>query len=125
MSVDGIAPAVERILGDFAREIEGDARRAVQAAGRETARLLRDTSPRDSGEYAAGWRYRTEAGVGPLGYYVRVYNASKPSLTHLLEYGHEMWAHGSDTGGTVAARPHIGPAADAAAQILLREAMRP
>lgn len=125
VTVDDFSPAVERILEDFAREVEGDMRRAVQAAGRETVQLLRETSPRESGAYAEGWRYRTEAGLGPLGYYVRVYNAAKPSLTHLLEYGHELWAHGADTGRAVPGSPHIEIAADTAVQVLLREAMRP
>jgi hypothetical protein len=66
------------------------------------AKDLRETSPKDTGEYAKGWAYRQEA---PGSY--RVYNKKKPQLTHLLEHGHAKRG-----GGRVEGRPHIKPAVD-------------
>ena len=77
---------------------------AIDEAARETAKAmaadLRETSPKDTGEYAKGWTHRKEA---PGSY--RVYNKKKPQLTHLLEHGHAKRG-----GGRVEGRPHIKPA---------------
>lgn len=125
MTVDEFSPAVEKILDQFLRDVQGDMRAAVQEGGRAAVDFLKANSPRGSGEYAQGWRYRTEAGLGPTGYYVRVFQAAKPSLTHLLEFGHREYDFGGNaTGGTVAGHPHIEPAADVAAQVIVREASR-
>lgn len=125
MTVDEFGPAVEKILDQFLRDVQGDMRAAVQEGGRAAVDFLRANSPRDSGEYTQGWRYRTEAGLGPTGYYVRVFQAAKPSLTHLLEFGHREYDFGGNaTGGTVPAHPHIEPAADVAAQVIVQEASR-
>ena len=79
---------------------------AIDEAARETAKAmaadLRETSPKDTGEYAKGWTHRKEA---PGSY--RVYNKKKPQLTHLLEHGHAKRG-----GGRVEGRPHIKPAED-------------
>lgn len=57
-------------------------------------------TPELTGEYAAGWTERQEWKRGGS---VRViYNAKKPQLTHLLEYGHK-----NDDGKTVGRRQHI------------------
>lgn len=77
---------------------------AIEEAVTETAKNLaadlRETSPKDTGDYAKGWRYRKEA---PGRY--RVYNKDKPQLTHLLEKGHAKRG-----GGRVEAKVHIKPA---------------
>lgn len=60
---------------------------------------LKSSSPRNSGKYAKGWR-KTKEGSSVI-----LYNATKPSLTHLLEKG-----HAKRNGGRVKAQPHIQPA---------------
>ena len=88
---------------------------AIDEAARETAKAmaadLRETSPKDTGEYAKGWTYRKEA---PGSY--RVYNKKKPQLTHLLEHGHAQRG-----GGRVEGRPHIKPAEERHAPQLERK----
>lgn len=44
-----------------------------------------------------------------------VANATAPSLTHLIEKGHELFVYGEDTGRRTQARPHIREAYEAAA----------
>lgn len=73
---------------------------AVEETAKNLAADLRETSPKDTGVYAKGWRYRKEA---PGRY--RVYNKDKPQLTHLLEKGHAKRG-----GGRVEAKIHIKPA---------------
>lgn len=59
---------------------------------------LKSSSPRNSGKYAKGWRKTSDGSA------VILFNATKPSLTHLLEKG-----HAKRNGGRVAAQPHIQP----------------
>ncbi len=98
---------VDKLAGEIVLAIQTytqDVSEAVDEAARETAKAiaadLRETSPKDTGEYAKGWTARKE---GP-GRYV-VYNKKKPQLTHLLEHG-----HAKSSGGRVEGRPHIKPA---------------
>lgn len=70
-------------------------KRAMQLRGR-----LRDLSPKDTEGYANGWRVKTAQRNGEK---VKIiYNAKKPWLTYLLEYGTRK----------MKARQHIRRAAD-------------
>jgi hypothetical protein len=100
---------VDELAGEIVLAIQAyteDVSEAIDQAARDTAKAmaqdLRETSPKDTGEYAKGWTYRKEA---PGSY--RVYNKKKPQLTHLLEHGHAKAG-----GGRVEGIPHIKPAQD-------------
>ena len=100
---------VDELAGEIVLAIQAyteDVSEAIDQAARDTAKALakdlRETSPKDTGEYAKGWTARKE---GP-GRYV-VYNKKKPQLTHLLEHGHAKAG-----GGRVEGIPHIKPAED-------------
>lgn len=68
-------------------------KRALQLKGK-----LQELSPKKSGDYAKGWRIKTAQRNHEK---VKVlYNAEKPWLTFILEYGT----------GSAKARPHIRPA---------------
>lgn len=112
VDASGFGAAFDDILDDFFRECAVDSKKAVSATGRELVNDLKESSPSKTGKYSSGWRMRTEFDSFG-GYYVRVYNVTKPSLTHLLEFGH---------GGPrpAGAHPHIGPAADKAQGSLLQ-----
>jgi hypothetical protein len=121
VDASGFGDAFEGILDDFMDQCTLDAKKAVQKGGNACKKQLQATTdPRMTGEYAAGWRMRTDNDRFG-GYYVRVYNASKPSLTHLLEFGHEKFIHGRDTGERVPAHPHIEPAYETGAETILKE----
>lgn len=121
VDASGFGDAFEGIFDDFLRECDADVKKAVQKGGDECKKQLQATEdPRQTGEYAEGWRMRSENDFFG-GYYVRVYNTSKPSLTHLLEFGHEKWVHGVDTGERVPGHPHIEPAYEAGAEKIMRE----
>ena len=100
---------VDELAGEIVLAIQAyteDVSEAIDQAARDTAKAmaqdLRETSPKDTGEYAKGWTHRKEA---PGSY--RVYNKKKPQLTHLLEHGHAKAG-----GGRVEEIPHIKPAQD-------------
>ena len=82
----------------------------IQATADSVVKDLKDTSPKQTGKYAKGWKsdMHHAADGSP---YVRVHNATKPGLTHLLEHGH---------GGEhpVHAKPHIEAAYYAAVRHL-------
>lgn len=120
VTADTFMPAVEKIMDDALRGVDADILAAVTAAGAAGAEAAREGSPRDTGAYAGGWTWELEP-VGGAGRYVRVFNRAKPSLTHLLELGHDEYDFsGRATGSRVPGRPHIAPAADAAAEAFER-----
>ncbi len=100
VKVDDLAGEIVLAVRTYTEEVGA----AIEEAVKETAQALiadlRETSPKDTGEYAKGWTAKKE---GP-GRYV-VYNKKKPQLTHLLEHGHAKAG-----GGRVEGRPHIKPA---------------
>lgn len=96
---------IDQILNAYKTEVEEAVQKAQKEAAKETAAMLRATSPRSKkgrkGQYAKGWSFR-KYGTG----YV-TYNRTDPQLTHLLENGHEHFSHGHATGTRAKANPHI------------------
>lgn len=109
----GLTSAIGAILDDFGREEVEGAKRAVRKGARAAVDELRAGSPKESGEYASGWR-ASVSGQSGAGLSMVVHNAAKPSLTHLLELGHRQFWMGHDTGRRTPGIPHIDPAAKAA-----------
>src|SRR5690606_18541713 len=100
---------VDELAGEIVLAIQAyteDASEAIDQAARDTAKAmaqdLRETSPKDTGEYGKGWTHRKEAPGSD-----RVYNKKKPQLTHVVEHGHAKAG-----GGRVEGIPHIKPAED-------------
>src|SRR5690606_30840215 len=102
IKVDDLAGEIVLAVRTYTEEVGAAIEEAVKETAQDLAAVLRETSPKDTGEYAKGWTARKE---GP-GRYV-VYNKKKPQLTHLLEHG-----HAKSSGGRVEGIPHIKPAED-------------
>src|SRR5690606_10167651 len=100
VKVDDLAGEIVLAVKTYTEEVGAAIEEAVKETAQAMAADLRETSPKDTGEYAKGWTHRKEA---PGSY--RVYNKKKPQLTHLLEHGHAKRG-----GGRVEGRPHIKPA---------------
>ncbi len=99
--------ALNAILREYGDKAIWAIQDAATKAGKEAAKTLRETSPKKDGKYAKGWTTKTEN--ERMRTVTIVYNKSKPSLTHLLEFG-----HANDNGGRTPAHPHIAPANDEA-----------
>lgn len=112
IKIDALADAVAKELAAYSQECMDELKDEIQKVAKEAVKELKSTSPKDSGEYAAGWTSRVEY-ESQDDIRVSVYNRKKPQLTHLLEDG-----HAKVTGGRVAGQPHIGPAEDNAAKKL-------
>ena len=100
IKVDDLAGEIVLAVKTYTEEVGAAIEEAVKETAQALVADLRETSPKDTGEYAKGWTARKE---GP-GRYV-VYNKKKPQLTHLLEHGHAKAG-----GGRVKGIPHIKPA---------------
>lgn len=110
------------VLMELCRETAEDDQEAletnVKAAGDHAVAELRGHAwKHDYGKYNKGWR--SDYRVTPTGHArATVHNTTQPSLTHLLENGHEMFINGHDTGRRVPAYKHIEPAYENARGIL-------
>ena len=100
IKIDDLVGEIVLAVRTYTEEVGAAIEEAVKKTAQALTADLRETSPKDTGEYAKGWTAKKE---GP-GRYV-VYNKKKPQLTHLLEHGHAKRG-----GGRVEGRPHIKPA---------------
>lgn len=112
MSEIDIASEITKALQDYSNEVALAVDKEAKKAASKLARELRDTSPRRNHSrkhYADGWKQRQTEKSKTVSEYT-VYNADKPGLTHLLEFGHAI------NGGTqrVKAYPHIAQAEEKA-----------
>lgn len=109
---------LSQILNDYERDLNEQVIKDITKAGQDAAKYTRENSPKDSGNYAQGWRYATDDSAE--GFTATVYNAGKhKSLTHLLEHGHEQFYMGQDLGYRQPGKPHIEPAYERAKSELL------
>lgn len=103
-SVNDLADTILDELQQYSQDVTDSLKKEIKQVAKETVSELKQTSPRNTGKYANGWKSRTEyEGLDDIR--VIVYNSKKPQLTHLLENGHAKAA-----GGRVNGIPHIGPA---------------
>lgn len=103
--------SVERMATAILKELASVSDEAIDALKVESKRdaenaknKLQSTSPRLTGSYQKGWRYRVSY-ESAEDIRVTVFNATDYQLTHLLENGHAT-ANGS---GRVAGIEHIAP----------------
>lgn len=104
IKVSELAQAVAQELADYSEDVTDGVKKEVKQVAKDVVTELKQTSPRNSGDYAKGWKSRVEY-ESPEDIRVRVYNSKKPQLTHLLEDG-----HAKQNGGRVNGIPHIRPA---------------
>ena len=107
VSLEDLGMALQVLCSDFERELEEQARDDVDAAAKVCEEQLHETSPKKTGKYADGWTTSDDS-EGAYGYAVRVHNAKKPGLAHLLSKGHAL-----RNGGFKAGDGHVAAAADA------------
>lgn len=103
ISSGNFSTAMGKILAKYGDDVTEATRRLVKRAGNEARDRLKQTSPKDTGQYVEGWttgQYTWTA----LGAEITVYNAKKPGLAHLLENGHVK-----QNGGRAPAKVHIKP----------------
>lgn len=113
VGTEGLRAAIKAVLDNYALEVSKDLNEIAVDLGKSAQRLLRETSPKDEGEYSKSWRVDVQA--GRLATMVTVYS-TKPGLPHLLENGHAL-----RNGGRAPAYVHIAPVADSIEDKFIKE----
>lgn len=105
---DAIAKTIDSFLLSFGSEVSQEMAEALDEVGKEAVKMLKATSPKHTGKYSKGWRYKRQS-KGKSGLIeAKIYNATSGQLTHILEYGHPKMA-GDQVIGQVKGQPHIEP----------------
>lgn len=121
----GIDVVINATIDDFYSEITEHMREDFDAAAKAAEDALKVASPYRAGSgrghYRSGWRHRTE--YTDFDYHAVVFNRNKPTLSHLLEYGHRLMRGKKRTPtyhqiGFVSEKPHISKGYEAAAAYL-------
>jgi len=103
INIDQLAAEIAKGLREFSGEVVEKVDISSERIGKEAVKMLKKTSPKDSGEYAKGWKMTTfKAKAQPD---KRIIHNKNGQLTHLLENG-----HAKVNGGRVEGIPHIRPA---------------
>ena len=91
---------IKEQFNTFTDSLIEDVQKSANRIGREAIRTVKEKSPVKTGDYAKSW---TKSVVkSDNGIYIKIHQKKKPTLTHLLEYGHK-----SKNGGQVKAIKHI------------------
>ena len=105
ITVDQLTVEVNKILGKYGDDVQGNINDIVKDVTRKGANTLKGESRSKfggTGKYASGWTSQTETGrVSAQG---TIYNGAVPGLPHLLEHG-----HANRGGGRTPGRVHIAP----------------
>ncbi len=104
--IDDLQKAINKQLEAYADDVNAGIQKQAKKTASEGVKMLKENSPKDTGDYAKDWGYVTnQSFVGPNTYTIR--NKNHYQLTHLLENG-----YAKVNGGRVPGRPHISIAED-------------
>lgn len=108
-----------KTLDNFVEQEQAVIRRELKAAAKETAKELKQTSPKEpgGGSYAAGWKVKSEESWNRSRQIV--YNPKHYQLTHLLEKGHDTFNQFGGPYKRTPAHRHIAPAEENGVRRLL------
>lgn len=101
IEIDDLAAVIAKELVGYAEEVTQKVKKAIDEETKEGVKRLIASSPKKTGDYAAGWTSK-ESYEGKYSKLNTVHNKTDYQLTHLLENGHVKRG-----GGRVRAVPHI------------------
>lgn len=113
---------LDRILSEFSEEENDFIFECMKKAGKFAKNEVKANSPKNYGEYAAGWSIRTSRTKHLIK--TVIYNKDFPGLTHLLEESHVIRNQYGTYGRTnpeagKGGKVHIAPAQEKAEEYLL------
>lgn len=103
VKANDFAKAVYAALEEYSEELTESVKDEVRDAAKYAVKELKETSPKDTGEYAKSWK-QSKKSASNASLRIVVHNKDHYRLTHLLENGHAKM-----NGGRVEAKPHIAP----------------
>ena len=105
ISVDNIANAITQEVKKYTSDVSEAIEDEVNETSKKVRKDIKDNSPERTGEYKLGWRRKKSTAGGKIE--ITIHNTKKPTLVHLLEFGHVKIG-----GGRVQEIPHMRPAYD-------------
>ena len=122
VNIDKLALEIMRSLEAYKDLMVDDMTEAVNATAKKTVKMLKSSSPKQSGDYAKDWASKRDSTLGKKWRYSMVVyqKGENYSLTHLLEKGHALVRGGRKVGSSPAIT-HIAPAEEFAAETLMDE----
>lgn len=106
IGIDSLDTEIQKILREYGDNIKADIDAVGEKCAKKGQTALRNDSPKDRPEYFSGWRINVTEGRVYSSF--EVYNKKAPTLTHLLEFGHDIKVNGVIVGRTRPI-PHIIP----------------
>ena len=113
--IDQMAHVIMEGLQEYADLAAEDMKAAVKKAGNSAKKDIEANAPEKTGAYKKSWAVKTVR-ENANAMEVVVYSRNRYQLAHLLEFGHAL-----RQGGRTRAFPHIAPAEERAAEMLVRE----
>ena len=113
--IDQMAHVIMEGLQEYADLAAEDMKAAVKKAGNSAKKDIQANAPEKTGSYKKSWAVKTVR-ENANAMEVVVYSRNRYQLAHLLEFGHAL-----RQGGRTRAFPHIAPAEERAAEMLVRE----
>ena len=113
--IDQMAHIIMEGLQEYADLATEDMKAAVKKAGNKAKSDVQAGAPVMTGKYKKSWAVKTTK-ENANAMEVTVHSRNRYQLAHLLEFGHAKRG-----GGRTRAFPHIAPAEEAAAELLVRE----
>ena len=105
VSIDQLANEITKAVREYTEDVSEAIEREVDRTADIVLRETRANAPRDTGDYAKGFR-KTKRDIPGITRRV-VWNKQYSHLVHLLEFGHAKVG-----GGRVAGKPHLRVAYD-------------
>lgn len=112
IKIDSFSEEMQKILEDYGEDVQTIVNEEVVKIAKEAVTRVKKASPKDTGDYAKGWKMKKKE--GRLGVETTVYNSTHGWLVHLLEHGHPIKG-----GGRAKAKPHVKPVEEWAEKELL------
>ena len=113
--IDQMSHVIMEGLQEYADLATEDMKAAVKKAGNKAKSDVQAGAPVMTGKYKKSWAVKTTK-ENANAMEVTVHSRNRYQLAHLLEFGHAKRG-----GGRTRAFPHIAPAEEAAAELLVRE----
>ena len=113
INISQLGNVISDELDRYREDVKQAVAESVKVVAADAADDLRQTAPKDTGDYRASWTYKQDRRTGDAVVYAK---APEYRLTHLLEFGHV-----NRDGTRTAPEPHIKDARDRAEDELIEE----